>query len=162
MLQEAQSDKPKALVGSPAHSQTLDLNVLNENHLLKYFANFPQTYEALRRQSLGYFRYSLSGGFDKLPSIDFEEMTLDDLINSKHVVYEPLLYEDFLPTSAAGIFQSNLGQSVEVSAAGGDQAGFEEALGQAVIDEMELYESSQQESLNIISKRLKLSVALRM
>lgn len=161
MLHEAQQDQPKALVGSPAHSETLDLNTLNEEHMLKHFAAFPQSYEAMRKQDLGFFRYSLAPNFNKLPSVNFEEASLDDLIRSGYVVYEPLLYEDFLPTSAAGIFQSNLGQSVEVAIAGPDQAGFEEALGQSIIDEMELYETSQQESLDIISRQLGLSVALR-
>ena len=161
LLGEAQRNQPKALVGSPAHSQALDLNALNEEHLLNHFTIFPATYEALRKQDLGFFRYSLSPDYADLPSANLEESTLDDLIQSGHVIYEPLLYEDFLPTSAAGIFQSNLGQSVDVVSAGPDQAGFEADLGQSIIDEMELYESSQQESLDIISRKLGLSSGLR-
>ena len=161
MLGQAQQDQPQALVGSPAHSQAFDLNTLNEENLLKHFAAFPSTYEELRKQDLGFFRYSLASNTASLPILDVETASLDDLITSGHVVYEPLLYEDFLPTSAAGIFQSNLGQSVEMSSAGSDRAGFEAALGQAVIDEMELYENSQQDSLNIVSRQLGLSTPLR-
>ena len=61
---------------------------------------------------------------------------------------DPIVYEDFLPVSAAGIFQSNLGDG-----AGGDarpactQAEFEAALGCPVRDEYELYAAIQADSL---------------
>ena len=53
---------------------------------------------------------------------------------------EPILYEDFLPVSAAGIFRSNLGRDDRPAAlAGGERARFEAALGARVLDEMALY-----------------------
>ncbi len=52
----------------------------------------------------------------------------------------PIVYEDFLPVSAAGIFQSNLGGTEQRSyAASAAQAAFEEALGDKVQDELALY-----------------------
>ncbi len=53
---------------------------------------------------------------------------------------EPILYEDFLPVSAAGIFRSNLGHGERTAGlAAGERARFEAALGARVLDEMALY-----------------------
>lgn len=62
---------------------------------------------------------------------------------------EPLVYEDFLPVSAAGIFQSNLGDGgLRVREAGADQPVFEAALGARVLDAFALYEAESQASLH--------------
>jgi uncharacterized glyoxalase superfamily metalloenzyme YdcJ len=59
-----------------------------------------------------------------------------------------MIYEDFLPVSAAGIFQSNLGgSSHDHYASSASQQTFEQALGRAVIDEIELYAQRQEASL---------------
>ena len=61
---------------------------------------------------------------------------------------DPIVYEDFLPVSAAGIFQSNRGDRAQVRSAGqASRQAFEAALGCAVLDEMALYEERQQRSL---------------
>ena len=140
----------------------MDTNQLNEQHLLRYFeAKFPMTYEDLRRKGMGYFRYNVAATLNGLPSLDVESKpSVDDLVASGHVTYEPLIYEDFLPASAAGIFQSNLGQEVSVIVGGADKQAFESALGREVIDEMDLYEASQQQSLDIVAKQLNLPYAL--
>jgi len=50
--------------------------------------------------------------------------------------------------SAAGIFQSNLGDRAQVRSAGqASRQAFEAALGTPVLDEMALYEERQQRSL---------------
>ena len=60
----------------------------------------------------------------------------------------PMIYEDFLPVSAAGIFQSNLGDGVrDEYASQSNQEQFEEALGARVTDEVDLYAQRQQASL---------------
>ncbi len=52
----------------------------------------------------------------------------------------PLLYEDFLPVSAAGIFRSNLGSDArDDDLAAGTRAALEQAVGMTLIDEMALY-----------------------
>lgn len=52
----------------------------------------------------------------------------------------PITSEDFLPVSAAGIFQSNLGGEQNDTYAGPTNNGaFEAALGTAVTDELALY-----------------------
>ncbi|MNT72119.1 hypothetical protein D3C72_2106890 [compost metagenome] len=58
------------------------------------------------------------------------------------------MYEDFLPVSAAGIFQSNLGDKAQAEyAQNASQAAFEQALGTPVRDELALYEDTQARSL---------------
>ncbi|MCQ8277988.1 VOC family protein [Acetobacteraceae bacterium KSS8] len=52
----------------------------------------------------------------------------------------PLLYEDFLPVSAAGIFRSNLGSEAgENGLEAGTRAALEDAIGTRLLDEMALY-----------------------
>ena len=59
-----------------------------------------------------------------------------------------MIYEDFLPVSAAGIFQSNLGdEAVIAETEQASQAQFEAALGMAVHDEFTHYQTIQEESL---------------
>ena len=60
-----------------------------------------------------------------------------------------MIYEDFLPVSAAGIFQSNLGgEQRDEYASQANQAQFERDLGASVIDEIALYAQRQQASLD--------------
>lgn len=66
-----------------------------------------------------------------------------------------VMYEDFLPVSAAGIFQSNLGDAAQSHyAANSNQAEFEKALGRRTIDELKLYEETQQRSIDDCTKAL--------
>jgi uncharacterized glyoxalase superfamily metalloenzyme YdcJ len=59
-----------------------------------------------------------------------------------------MIYEDFLPVSAAGIFQSNLGSETKARSQGhSSKAEFEKALGAAVQDEIALYAQRQKASL---------------
>uniref|UniRef100_UPI0037BF531B 2-oxoadipate dioxygenase/decarboxylase family protein n=1 Tax=Brevundimonas sp. TaxID=1871086 RepID=UPI0037BF531B len=78
-----------------------------------------------------------------------------------HVVAEPITYEDFLPVSAAGIFQSNLGAEARAAAYAVDPAlaEFETALGRTVQDEMALYRGEQDASIAATLKALGLAEA---
>lgn len=61
-------------------------------------------------------------------------------VRRRNGVPEPIVYEDFLPVSAAGIFQSNLsGEAQQAYAQSSSQAEFEAALGRAVLDPFDLY-----------------------
>ncbi|MNN73177.1 hypothetical protein D3C81_1892690 [compost metagenome] len=61
---------------------------------------------------------------------------------------DPIIYEDFLPVSAAGIFQSNLGGGEQRAyAARANRDAFEQALGATVSDEFDIYARLQAESL---------------
>ena len=77
------------------------------------FAAFPDDLDGLRGDGLAFFR---SG------------------------TRTPILYEDFLPVSAAGIFRSNLGPgNAQAGLAASSRTEFEAALGAPVGDEMALY-----------------------
>lgn len=117
--------------------------------LEQQFKAFPDSHAAMHDQQLAYFRYfvtrkGLNAAAEKaLPD------TLDEQVAAGFVDYEPLVYEDFLPVSAAGIFQSNLGDTAQAHYdASSSQAEFENALGQPVMNEMALYAETQQRSID--------------
>ncbi|WP_341368515.1 VOC family protein [Yoonia sp. BS5-3] len=106
------------------------------------FADFPDDDAALREQDLAYFRYRAAGTFQG------KAASIAALIRSGALAADPQIYEDFLPVSAAGIFQSNLGADDQSNyAANANQDAFEDALGAKVIDEMALYAEIQNASL---------------
>ena len=122
-----------------------------EAYALK-FAGFPDSWDLLREEGLAWFQYRVD--WDKLQSVEtLKSDDLEYLIKSGYVVYEPIVYEDFLPISAAGIFQSNL---VKPRPTNGGSPGlvpcsnkgeFELALGVEIMDEMILYKKIQDDSL---------------
>lgn len=101
------------------------------------FARFPDDWNAIRRAGLGYFTYALTdnGRRAQASSQDLESAIEDGLIR-----FDPIVYEDFLPVSAAGIFLSNLGEHrAEDLIAGPNQQMFETDLGAPVLDEFAHY-----------------------
>ncbi len=73
---------------------------------------------------------------------------MDDLLRTGALRAEPIVYEDFLPVSAAGIFRSNLGeQGEEELIERADRRAFEAALGAPVFNELALYEEAETRSL---------------
>ncbi|KAF4461428.1 DUF1338 domain [Fusarium albosuccineum] len=78
-----------------------------------------------------------------------EHLSLEDLVCQGYLTAEPITYEDFLPFSAAGIFQSNLGSSKKriIDSKKPDQEGYERALGYALLSADDLYLKSQKESI---------------
>lgn len=84
--------------------------------LAQVFEEFPDSWDEIQEQELGYFTRAESGAL------------------------VPILYEDFLPVSAAGIFRSNLGTRPSSNFKGiSQQQNFEKALGCQVIDPFKLY-----------------------
>ncbi|MEH3041826.1 MAG: DUF1338 family protein [Sphingomonas paucimobilis] len=127
------------------------------DRLATAFSAFPDTVEALREQGLAYFRYDLTDAGQRLratgirPAGDFEAW-----ITAGHVRAVPIVYEDFLPVSAAGIFQSNLGGTEQRSyAASAAQAVFEAAMGDAVQDELALYAETEARSMTAVREALR-------
>jgi uncharacterized glyoxalase superfamily metalloenzyme YdcJ len=107
--------------------------------LAEAFARFPDDEATLRSQGLAYFRYVATPGLAEAGSSD-----IDAAIAAGRVIAEPITYEDFLPVSAAGIFQSNLGGGEQAAYAGtASQDAFEAALGAPVLDPFALYEAEQ-------------------
>ncbi|WP_369790292.1 VOC family protein [Rouxiella sp. WC2420] len=129
-------------------SDTSNNNDQHQQHFAHAFAAFPDDIESLRQQKLGYFRYTLKNGA-KLPADQNIPAHLDSLIKQGLVLVTPIIYEDFLPVSAAGIFQSNLGsEKNHVSSGNPNRSAFETALGREVIDEFSLYAEIEATSLN--------------
>nr|WP_312509445.1 VOC family protein [Pseudomonas luteola] len=126
--------------------------------LTDIFAELPDSYESLRKQGLAYFRYFVTDKDDAVTQDGPRD--LDALIQSGYIHYEPLVYEDFLPVSAAGIFQSNLGDQAQtqyVEASSKDR--FEQALGASVLDELALYAETQARSLKRCEEQLGISLS---
>ncbi|MVV49192.1 VOC family protein [Pseudomonas sp. PB120] len=124
-----------------------EANAARYNALMaQHFGEFPDTYEGMRRQELAYFRYFVTE--KGLAVGDLKTASLDELVNDGHLQVEPLVYEDFLPVSAAGIFQSNLGDAAQTHyGVHSNQQAFEKALGQSTIDELGLYAETQRRSI---------------
>ena len=76
---------------------------------------------------------------------------IDAAIAGGLVTADPVVYEDFLPVSAAGIFQSNLGGGEQRAyAAQANRDAFEAALGARVHDEFAIYARIERDSLEAI------------
>ncbi|QHB32206.1 VOC family protein [Yersinia canariae] len=137
----------------PANEQNAEqyMAILHEQ-----FSQFPDDYPIMRAERLAYFRYFPTEKSLKEPAISVQNLTLDQLIEAGFIQFEPLVYEDFLPVSAAGIFQSNLGDKGQSHFAGhSSKQDFQRDLGSDVIDELQLYEETQQRSLTACAAALK-------
>lgn len=117
-----------------------------EAALADVFTAFPDDWNGIRKAGLGYFSYSLTqkGKAASQPELDIETAIAQGLIQ-----FDPIVYEDFLPVSAAGIFQSNLGDvATQEFTASPNQVMFERDLGASVIDEFAHYAAIEKASLN--------------
>lgn len=83
-----------------------------------------------------------------------------DLVRAGLVQATPIVYEDFLPRSAAGIFSSNLTGAPEVDTSRGgsvrDAAWMAQALGRPVADAQALYAQQSRASLVTAAEELRL------
>lgn len=115
------------------------------------FAAFPDDHDTLRREGLGYYRYELTEAGRALPA-DQRQLPAEVLVERGLATASPIVYEDFLPVSAAGIFQSNLGGAEQRAyAAQANQRAFEQALGAPVADGFALYAGIEQASLDALA-----------
>jgi uncharacterized glyoxalase superfamily metalloenzyme YdcJ len=113
------------------------------------FEEFPDDIDQIRKAGLGFFRYSLTDKGSAQGASSVRAKSVDALVEEGLLRADPIIYEDFLPVSAAGIFQSNLGGAEQkVYAANEAQASFEQALGAVVADEIVLYEQAEALSLS--------------
>jgi uncharacterized glyoxalase superfamily metalloenzyme YdcJ len=120
------------------------------------FADLPDDWDVLRRDGLAFFRYAPT---EVGLAASLKDGDLDALIGMGHVTADPIIYEDFLPVSAAGIFQSNLGDEARSEyGAHADRTMFEAALGAPVLDEFALYAAAQAASLAATSAALGVSL----
>ena len=116
-----------------------------EAALSEVFKAFSDDWEGIRRAGLGYFRYSLTerGRASRGRKVDFETAIEEGLIQ-----FDPIVYEDFLPVSAAGIFQSNLGdEATQEFVASPNKVMFERDLGASIVDEFAHYAEIERASI---------------
>ncbi|SNC73508.1 Uncharacterized metalloenzyme YdcJ, glyoxalase superfamily [Kytococcus aerolatus] len=114
--------------------------------------HLPTTEQGLAEQELAYFTYELAEGVTELPA----DHRAHELVASGHLVATPVVYEDFLPRSAAGIFQSNLttagSKDEEQAGTAYDLARLSEICGVEIHDPYALYAAEQQASLDAIAR----------
>lgn len=116
-----------------------------ETALAETFEAFPDDWENIRKAGLGYFTYAVTsrGHASAFAAIDLETAVGQGLVRC-----DPIVYEDFLPVSAAGIFQSNLGDgAAQEFVASPNQKMFERDLGASVLDEFAHYAAIERASI---------------
>lgn len=121
------------------------------SELMRQFEAFPDGHDQLRHQGLAYYRYRATS----TAALEQRADSIDELLASGALVADPQTYEDFLPVSAAGIFQSNLGSDAQSNySQKASRGAFEEALGVKVANEIALYAAKQADSLAAALRRL--------
>lgn len=117
----------------------------------------PDTESGLERAGVGYFTY-------RLPDFGWaaDRVPLAELVAAGSVVADPIVYEDFLPRSAAGIFASNLDGPGGPGRPGSAGRGLEldldwmsDVLGAPVADPADLYAAQRRASLDAVARRLR-------
>lgn len=112
--------------------------------LAKTFTAFPDDWETIRAEGLGYFAWSLTPAAKPGQG----PLTAEQALEKGLIQPDPIVYEDFLPVSAAGIFQSNLGDAAQQDfAASPNQRRFEADLGMTVLNEFDHYAGIEAASL---------------
>ncbi|MFE4544270.1 2-oxoadipate dioxygenase/decarboxylase family protein [Arthrobacter sp. NPDC056727] len=121
--------------------------------------NLPDTEQELALQDLAYFTYRAA---EPAAAARTGSASLRDLVEAGALVPEPIVYEDFLPRSAAGIFQSNLTDDGSRDDA---QAGtpydidrLSEVLGRRIYDPNDLYSAQRSESLAQAERALGITI----
>ena len=114
----------------------------------------PDSEAELARRDLAYFTFSVSDA----PPSGTPPRRLADLIEQGWVVPEPIVYEDFLPRSAAGIFASNLTSTGSMDDVQGgaprDLVWMSDAIGRTVNNPYDLYAAERQASLDEVAREL--------
>ena len=124
-----------------------------EAALAQTFAEFPDDWATIRAEELGYFAYSLTAKGEVAPTVGHAD--LETLIAEGLIQFDPIVYEDFLPVSAAGIFQSNLGDTAQQEfVASPNQKRFEADLEMNVLNEFDHYAGIEQASIDACLRAL--------
>lgn len=112
--------------------------------------NFPRDERELLRQGLGHFTFSAGPRAARRGSGE-PPADLGGLVDDEWLTATPIVYEDFLPRSAAGIFRSNLtgsgNQDLTESGSHRDAAWLAHVIDRDVHSSEELYERQQEASL---------------
>ncbi|MEV7976918.1 VOC family protein [Streptomyces sp. NPDC086519] len=125
--------------------------------------HMPGSEEELAARELAYFTYRVAG--DRPRDGRTPPTGVAELVRRGWVRAEPVVYEDFLPRSAAGIFQSNLsGEGTRDNGRHGtayDADWLSGAIGREVLDPFALYERQQNRSLARAARALGLADPVR-
>jgi uncharacterized glyoxalase superfamily metalloenzyme YdcJ len=139
-----------------ADSRSRDQPDLPRDQVLRavWEQHLPRTDLELVRRDLAYYTFEACGQRpDGTPPDD-----LVSLLTEGWVEATPIVYEDFLPRSAAGIFASNLSGEGSADAsrtsAHRDRAWLAEHIGRPVVDPDELYAQQRAESLQVVAEVL--------
>ncbi|WP_040160780.1 2-oxoadipate dioxygenase/decarboxylase [Nigerium massiliense] len=120
----------------------------NDAKLEVWRRNLPADEDGLAERGLAFFTYAVA---HDLPAGE-PPADLTSLVADGWLVRTPIVYEDFLPRSAAGIFASNLddtgSRDSEREGSPRDEAWFAQAMGREVHDPMKLYAEQQARSLS--------------
>ena len=125
--------------------------------------SMPRTEEDLRRRGLAFATYECSAAVRAGSLTDPQRTALASgeltcLLDEGVVVSEPIVYEDFLPRSAAGIFASNLTGTGDLDAGLGgaarDTDWMSEVIGRAVSVPEQVYLEESQASLTALEAEL--------
>ncbi len=136
----------KAIGGSPTAENAAEYNQL----LAENFKVFPDNYSELQSEELAYFHYFTTDKAKKIAKDKkYTKVDINQLLENDYLTIEPMVYEDFLPVSAAGIFASNLGTDDAKREYQGtsNQELFENDLGEPVYKLTKWYEDMQDESI---------------
>lgn len=118
------------------------------------FTAFPDNWADLRAQGLGYFAYSVKNA--AMLAAFKPDTDIETLVEAGAIQFDPVTYEDFLPVSAAGIFQSNLGDdNAQEFVESPNQKRFEEDLGAKVLNEFEHYARIERESIEAVKLHMR-------
>ncbi|KFG85932.1 DUF1338 domain protein [Metarhizium anisopliae] len=130
-----------------------------DDAVARVFARYPDTWEDLRAQDLVYFAYRVRGRL--AAAVERAAYTVDELVRLGVVEASPITYEDFLPLSAAGIFQSNLGAGpARALDAEMDVEGLQAALGVGLGDADDLYRRLRDASVDECAAQLGVEISL--
>lgn len=120
---------------------------------------WPTTEDGLAAEGLAWFTYAVA----QPPAEPAEApRSVAELVDSGVLTRTPIVYEDFLPRSAAGIFRSNLdsdgSRDTTREAAPRDEAWMASVMGRTLHDPMALYAAQQQASLDAAASTLGISI----
>lgn len=109
--------------------------------------DYPQTHLELFEQDLAYYKVqTLNGTNVLLKPNDFLKKSVIRLVKKQELFLVPITYEDFLSTSAAGIFKSNLSIGIEenniskIDVSSDNKANLEGAMGRKIVSQYDLYQ----------------------
>lgn len=108
---------------------------------------FPSTELGLLQSGLGHFTFQRGSHPERFR----RELSPAELVEAGVLEASPIVYEDFLPRSAAGIFQSNLtdagSKDEELQGTQADINTLSESIGQKITDPEEIYASQSTSTL---------------